>query len=145
TLATSGFHLGVTRVVVEAIGKKQPQRVAPAMRRATLFALLFGVFASLLLLFLAKPIGLFWLKDPRTVPSLRLFGLTLPLISLSSAWGDILRRYVAPIKTPPSRYWSREQKLDLPCFCWQVWLPWTLKEPVACWCWAVSWPKRSLF
>ncbi len=87
TLATSGIQLGVTRVVVEAIGKGERWRVSAAMRRATAYALVFGLGATVLLLCFAEPIGIHWLKDARTIRSLRLFGLSLPFISLSSAWG----------------------------------------------------------
>lgn len=87
TLATSGIHLGVTHVVVEAIGQNEPGRIGNAMRRAVLYALFFGFLSSFLLISLAEPIGLRWLKDARTVSSLRLFGITLPVIAISSALG----------------------------------------------------------
>ena len=86
TLATSGIQFGVTRLTVEAIGRGEKERVRRIIRRAMLYALLFGLGAMLLLMSLASPIGIHWLKDARTVRSLRLFGLTLPLISLSSVW-----------------------------------------------------------
>ena len=87
TLATSGIHLGVTHTVVEAMGCEGGARVRIVMRRAVAYALFFGTLAALLLISLAHPIGIYWLKDARTVTSLRLFGITLPLISLSSAIG----------------------------------------------------------
>lgn len=86
TLATSGIQLGVTRVVVENVGRGEEDRVAPALRRSAGYALAFGLLSSLLLLVFAEPIGTLWLKDARTVRSLRLFSITLPLISLSSVW-----------------------------------------------------------
>lgn len=86
TLATSGIHLGVTRTVVDAIGREEPERIGTIMRRAVAYSLLFGVGAMLLLMCSAEAIGLHWLKDTRTVRSLRLFGITLPLISLSSTF-----------------------------------------------------------
>ncbi len=87
TLATSGIHLGVTRVVVDAIGEGGKDRVPGILRRALLYSLFFGFGAALLLGFGAPLVGVYWLKDIRTVRSLRLLSLTLPLISLSSAWG----------------------------------------------------------
>lgn len=87
TLATSGIHLGVTHIVVDAIGKNEQERIGPAMRRAVLYALIFGIGAAALLTIFAEPIGYHWLKDGRTVSSLRLFGITLPFIALSSALG----------------------------------------------------------
>ena len=85
TLATSGIHLGVTRVVADALGEERPSLIAPAMRRALFYAASFGILASVLLSFGASFIGKNWLHDTRTVTSLRLFAITLPLISISSA------------------------------------------------------------
>lgn len=84
TLATSGIHLGVTRVVADAIGENRRDAVAPAMRRAICYALFFGILSSILLTLGAPIIGNHWLHDARTVTSLRLFGITLPLIAISS-------------------------------------------------------------
>ena len=86
TLATSGVHLGVTRLVVDAIGEEKPYKVPAAMRRATLYALIFGLGAAFLLFSFSDVIGNYWLKDERTIRSLRLLSFTLPFISLSSAW-----------------------------------------------------------
>ncbi len=86
TLATSGIHLGVTRVVTETVSQGQPGRVRAVVRKAVAYALTCGVLASVLLASGAHFIGVHWLKDARTVSSLRLFALTLPLISLSSVF-----------------------------------------------------------
>ena len=98
TLATSGIHLGVTRVVVDAIGKRKPQRILPAMKRATVYALFFGILSALLLFLGAEVIGIRWLGDARTVPSLKLLSATLPLIALSSAWGGYFTAVRRPYK-----------------------------------------------
>ncbi len=98
TLATSGIHLGVTRLVVDTIGEARPRRISPVMRRASLYALLFGGLASLLLFTFARPIGVYWLHDVRTVSSLRLLSFTLPLISLSSAWSGYFTAVRRPYK-----------------------------------------------
>lgn len=85
TLATSGINLGVTRLVVDAVGENRPEAVPPAMRRAIVYALTFGTLASVLLAVGAPLIGEKWLHDTRTITSLRLFAITLPLIAISSA------------------------------------------------------------
>lgn len=87
TLATSGIHLGVTHVVIDAIGRNEPWRIRGAMRRALLYAVGFGLLAATLLIGFADPIGRLCLKDARTISSLRLFGISLPLIAVSSALG----------------------------------------------------------
>ena len=52
TLATSGIHLGVTRLTVEAMSHadRDRRRVGTVMRRATLYAVGFGCAASVLLI-----------------------------------------------------------------------------------------------
>lgn len=85
TLATSGIHLGVTRVVADAIGEARPYAVRPAMRRALCYAMSFGCLSAIALASFAPIIGQKWLHDARTVASLRLFAISLPLIALSSA------------------------------------------------------------
>ncbi len=113
TLATSGIHLGVTRVVVDAIGSHRSNRVAPAMRRATCYAFGFGIFASFLLFAFADVIGNEWLKDSRTVSSLRLLGITLPLISLSSAWGGYFNAVRRPYKSAAVQVTEQSLKIGI--------------------------------
>ena len=60
TLATSGIHLGVTRMTVEAMESGNRARVRGILRRATAYALFFGFLAFFLLFTFAKPIGLYW-------------------------------------------------------------------------------------
>ncbi|MBQ1261865.1 MAG: tRNA-guanine transglycosylase, partial [Clostridia bacterium] len=107
TLATSGIQLGVTRRVTENVGEGHTERVLPTLRRATLYAAGFGLLAALLLLGTAKPIGLLWLKDARTVRPLRIFALTLPLIALSSVWNGyfsaVRRAYKSAMPTRNGR------------------------------------------
>lgn len=98
TLATSGIHLGVTRLVVDAIGEGRAERVPTAMRRACAYALFFGILSSLLLFGFAEKIGTDWLKDTRTISSLRLLSATLPLIALSSAWSGYFTAMRRPYK-----------------------------------------------
>ena len=87
TFATSGIHLGVTRMVTETVSGGKPGRVTGLMRRAILYALFFGISASVLLASGAGVIARCWIKDARAITSLRLFAVTLPLLSLSSVFG----------------------------------------------------------
>ena len=84
TLATSGIQLGTTRMVSEEIGRCKTSDLRPVRRACFFYALGFGLFASLLLFFLAEPIGVYLLKDARTVRSLRILSLSLLPIALSS-------------------------------------------------------------
>ncbi|MBE6529468.1 MAG: hypothetical protein E7680_02555 [Ruminococcaceae bacterium] len=87
TLATSGIHLGVTRMVTETVSRGREERVPGLLRRAVLFSLFFGCLAAILLASSAGIISRYWIKDDRVLLSLRLFAITLPLLSLSSVFG----------------------------------------------------------
>lgn len=84
TLATSGIQLGVTRVVTETLSRGNAARVRAVLHRAILYALICGSAAALLLVSGAGLIGTRFLSDVRSVRPLRLFAMTLPLISFSS-------------------------------------------------------------
>ncbi len=83
TLATSGVSLSVTRLVAASIGEGGGggERI---LRGAFLYAFLFGAGATLLLLLLAEPIGVFILSDTRVASALRILSLSLLPIALSS-------------------------------------------------------------
>ena len=111
TLATSGIHLGVTRMTVEAMESGNRARVSGILRRATAYALFFGILSSVLLFSLATPIGLYWLKDTRTISSLRLLAITLPLIALSSAWGGYFSSMRRPWKSAAVQVFEQAIKI----------------------------------
>ena len=113
TLATSGIHLGVTRMAVEAMESGNRARVSGILRRATVYAIFFGVLASLLLFSFAEPIGKVWLKDVRTVSSLRLLAITLPLIALSSAWGGYFSAMRRPWKNAAVQVFEQAIKIGV--------------------------------
>ena len=87
TLATSGIHLGVTRMVTETVSRGRADRVPGLLRRAVFFALFFGCLSAVLLAASAGVVSRVWIKDVRVLTSLRLFAITLPLLSLSSVFG----------------------------------------------------------
>lgn len=86
TLATSGIHITVVRMVTDALGKNDHPRATAALRQCVCYSLLFSGFSSLCLFFGADFIGLRLLSDTRTVRSLRLLSFTLIPIALSSVF-----------------------------------------------------------
>lgn len=86
TFATSGINLTTTRMVSDALGENDPTKVRKSMTRCVVYAASFGLCASFLLFTFAEPLGLRALKDIRTVKSLKLLSVTLPLISVSSSF-----------------------------------------------------------
>ncbi|MDD6981245.1 MAG: oligosaccharide flippase family protein [Clostridia bacterium] len=83
TFATSGIQLAVTRLVSECLGRGEPNAARGALRRATLYALIFSGVGSLVLLVGADFFGRVVLRDARTVLSIRLQALTLVPVALS--------------------------------------------------------------
>ncbi len=113
TLATSGIHLGVTRMTIEAMESGNRARVGGILRRATAYALFFGLLASILLFSFADPIGRAWLKDERTIPSLRLLAITLPLIALSSSWSGYFSAMRRPWKNAAVQVFEQAVKIGV--------------------------------
>lgn len=86
TLAVSGIRFATTRLLAEEAGLGRPGSSAAVLRRALLYAGLFGMAAGFCLRLCAEPIGFLWVRDARTVRSLALFALSLPAVSLSSVF-----------------------------------------------------------
>ncbi len=99
TVATSGIHLGVTRTVSETVSRGNEDRIRNLLFRACVFSASCGLLASFLLGGFAKYIGLYWIKDARVIPSLRLLSITLPMISLSSVFGGYFTAVRRPYKS----------------------------------------------
>lgn len=123
TLATSGIQLGVTKLTVEAIGRGEECRVRTIMRTATCCAALFGIGAMLLLFCTAPIAGSRWLKDPRTILPLRLFGITLPFLALSSVWNGYFTAVRRTYKTAVAQVLEQGIKIAATVFLLTLLLP----------------------
>ena len=66
TFVTSGVSLAVTRLVTEALARKEYQKAKTAVRRALVLGLFFSLLMGGALFFSADYIGNQVLKDPRT-------------------------------------------------------------------------------
>ena len=84
TFATSGVHLAVTRTVSEAEARGDTAGAHRYMRHAFLYALLFSSVATAALVGLAPVIGTGLLKDARTVRAVRMLGLSMIPLALST-------------------------------------------------------------
>lgn len=84
TVAISGIRFAATRLVSEEIGLKRCGGVGEAVRLCICYSLFFGIASASVLWLCAEPIGFIWIRDARTVRSLRILALSLPFISLSS-------------------------------------------------------------
>lgn len=111
TLGCGGAHLGCTRLIAEAMGQFPDSDTASPFQRVALlrvlrttlrYALLCGMCAGAILLPAASHIGRVWLGDVRTIPSLRVLALSLPIVSLSgclSGYFTGMRRVALPSLT----------------------------------------------
>ena len=86
TLSVSGIRFAVTRLISEELGLGRSGSIGSAMTRAMVYAGFFGFSALLILYFLAEPMGFLWVRDARTVRSLRFLALSLPATGFSSVF-----------------------------------------------------------
>ena len=84
TVAISGIRFAATRLVSEEIGLHRCGGVGRAVRLCLGYSLFFGLASALVLWLGAEPVGFLWIRDARTVRSLRILALSLPFISLSA-------------------------------------------------------------
>ena len=84
TFATSGVSLSVTRLVAGKIGEGDPGEGERVLRGAFVYAMIFGLSASLLLFLLSESIGLRVLSDNRSVMALKTLAVSLLPVALSS-------------------------------------------------------------
>jgi len=86
TLALSGIQFGTTRQMAECLGKEDLPLAHQTMRCCIAHALAFGLLSGGILFFGASTIATLWLRDLRTVTSLRVMAITLPAVSLASCF-----------------------------------------------------------
>ncbi len=86
TFALSGASLTVTRLVSAAIGEGKCGNVSKILRSSVIYALIFSVSATLVLLFGAEYFAMRVLGDERCIIPLRILAISLCPISLSSVF-----------------------------------------------------------
>lgn len=84
TLATSGIHLAVTRLVAQEMALKQEGGVRRSLMAALAYAVFFGLLSGLLLFTFAPQISQRWISGTIAIRTLRIMAFTLPLLSISS-------------------------------------------------------------
>lgn len=83
-VAISGIRFAATRLAAEEAGLGHGEGVRAAMQRCCGYALFFGTASGAALFLLAEPLGFLWIGDARTVQSLQIAALGMPVIALSS-------------------------------------------------------------
>lgn len=119
TFATSGINIAVVRLVSaslpydseQKLTKSESVAVGRIMKRAFLYCLLFSSIATIVLFFVAKPLGEYALGDIRTVPSLKAMALSLIPISISSAINGYFSAVRRVYKNVVSRFLEQGVKI----------------------------------
>ena len=86
TFATSGIHLATVRIFAERLKQSGGAENKKCLVACLSYAVFFGTLGTLLLLSLARPIGLYALKDARTVRALKILSFTLLPIAVSAVF-----------------------------------------------------------
>lgn len=84
TFATSGITLAVTRMVTDAIAEKKYGAVKSTVSFCLYIGILISSVVGFLLFTFAKPIGVRFLGDARTILSLKVLAFSLPFMSISA-------------------------------------------------------------
>lgn len=85
TFAVSGIRFAATRLVAEELGLENRGGIRAAMGRCLAYGAFFGAAAGVILWELAAPLGFLWIRDARTVSSLRIAAFSMPCVSLCAA------------------------------------------------------------
>ena len=84
TFAISGIRFATTRLLSEELGVQPNGKVHKIVRTGLIYGLIFGTLATVIMLITAKPIGTMWIKDSRSVLSLKIISTSLPFLSMSA-------------------------------------------------------------
>ena len=84
TFSVAGIRLASMRLVADnmALGKFNDRQI---MRRCLLYSFICGTVIAVILILFANLIGEKWIGDVRSIPSLKVLGLSLPFVSMSAA------------------------------------------------------------
>lgn len=84
-LAVSGVSLASTRLVAEEMANNSDTGIRKSMRSCITYSLIFGISSAILMLCTSNFIGTYFLGDTRTIKSLLVLSISLPLIAVQSA------------------------------------------------------------
>jgi len=84
TLATSGVSIAVSTLTAEQLSIGKPANARRVLRCAVLLAVILSCTVCTGVIIFAEPIGIYILKDSRTIVSLRILALGIPFLAISS-------------------------------------------------------------
>ncbi len=97
TFATSGISTAVTRLVADELVRGTADSVRRILRRSILLSIIIGLASTAIIYAGAEIISVYWIKDVRATPALRVMSFSLPSMGVSSCLRGyfIARRRVA--------------------------------------------------
>ena len=113
TFAISGINLATTRLVAEELGKGNVYGAKKAVRNCTIYAICFSGIAAVFMFFGAGLIGQYWLRDVRTITSIKLLAFALPCIAITSVWGGYFSAVRRVSKTASWQFFEQFIKLGI--------------------------------
>ena len=84
TFATSGISTAVTRMVADELVCGTHRSVRHILRRAVAISLGIGALSAAVIYLGAQPIGVWWIRDIRAVPALKMLAFSLPSMGISA-------------------------------------------------------------
>ncbi len=84
TFASSGISTAVARLITDELVCGTARSVRHILRRAVVLSVLIGILSSIIIYFAASPISVYFLKDVRAIPSLKVLGISLPFMGATS-------------------------------------------------------------
>lgn len=84
TFSCAGIRIAITRLVAEQIGRGNISKIKSIVKKGCLYSLFFSLTTSFILFLESNYIGNIFLKDSRSILSLKILSLGLPFIGISS-------------------------------------------------------------
>lgn len=89
-VAISGIRFAATRLISEEVGLRHGSGIRSAILQCVAYGLFFGLISGVSLFLAAEPLGFLWIGDARTVQSLQIAALGMPVVALSSVFTGYL-------------------------------------------------------
>lgn len=86
TIVTAGISVSVCKLVAEEIARNKPGNARTVLKKAVRLSGCLGVCVGAAVFFLAQPIALYMLKDPRATASLRCLSLVYPVVGITACY-----------------------------------------------------------
>lgn len=122
TFAISGIRFAATRLISEELGKSGNGSITGVVRKCLIYALIFGAAASAALLVLSDTIGMRWIKDTRSVLSLRVLATSLPFLAMTSVLSGYFTAVCRVIKSAAAQFAEQLTRIFI------VWVVFSMHE-----------------